>query len=130
MEMKRILAVDDMPPILSTLRIFLRGEFHLHPVNSATEAAQLLEKGDLEFDLILLDVDMPVMSGFELLKKIKSNPKLQAVPVVMLTGRVDSNSVLEAISSGAADYIVKPFTEDILKKKIRAVLKQAARSTG
>jgi CheY-like chemotaxis protein len=124
MEKKRILVVDDMPPILSMIKLLLREEFQVFPVNSGAAALELLEASGVIFDLVILDVDMPGISGFELLTRIKSNPITQDIPVVMLTGNADQYSVIRAAKSGAAGYIVKPFTEDILKKKVHSVLKQ------
>jgi CheY-like chemotaxis protein len=123
MEKKKILVVDDMPPILSMLKLLLRAEYQIFPVSSGKEAMALLERSDMKMDLILLDVDMPAMSGFELLKKLKSDPKLWNLPVIMLTGHADQDTVIRAAQAGATDYIVKPFTEEILKKKLRSLLK-------
>jgi len=123
MKKKNILAVDDMPTMLSMIRFMLRGEYQIFPANSVKDARALLERTDLQMDLVLLDLDMPVASGFELLQEIKSNPDLQHLPVIMLTGNTEQESVIRAVQAGAIGYIVKPFTEENLKQKIRAALK-------
>jgi DNA-binding response OmpR family regulator len=123
MKKKNILAVDDMPPILSMIRYLLRDEFQVFPANSVKDALALLERSDMQIDLVLLDLEMPVTSGFQLLKEIKNTPKWRHLPVIMLTGNADSDSVIRAAQAGAMSYIVKPFTEEVLKQKVRAALK-------
>ena len=123
MKTKRILAVDDMAAVLSILKVLLRGEFEVFTTNSVKAALDLLETDKLKFDLVLLDVDMPHVSGFEMLTMLKGNPNFQYLPVIMLTGNADQASVIKAATAGAMDYIVKPFTAEVLKKKLRAALK-------
>ncbi len=72
-------------------------------------------------DLILLDVDMPGMSGIELLRLLKSTPRFVKIPVIMLTVTREREMVLEALREGAADFIVKPFDSDTMLQKIRRV---------
>ena len=123
MNTKRILAVDDMPAVLSIIKVLLRGECQVFTANTVKAAMDMLETDDLQFDLVLLDVDMPGKSGFDMLKMIKDNPKHQNLPIIMVTGNADQDSVVKAATAGIAGYIVKPFTEDVLKKKVRAALK-------
>jgi CheY-like chemotaxis protein len=73
-------------------------------------------------DLILMDVDMPGMNGLEVVRKIKMYPRLAGVSILMLTGRSEKNIILESRKAGASDFIVKPFTRDILLAKVREVL--------
>jgi len=120
---KNILVVDDMFPILTMIRSLLRAEFQVLPANSGKDAIAFLQRSDLQIDLVMLDLDMPGMSGFELLREIKNDPKWRHLPVIILTGNADLDSVVRAAQGGAMDYILKPFTEEILKKKVRAALK-------
>ena len=123
MKMKCILALDDMPPVLSLIRSMLRTQYQVFPFTCADTAMEFLEQDDVvAIDCVLLDIDMPGISGIEVLRTLKSHPALRDVPVIMVTGNSDRDTVLKAIQAGAKDYIVKPFTEDILKKKIRSVL--------
>ena len=123
MAMKSILVVDDMPHILSMIRYMLRTEYQVFPFTCGEAAMEFLERDDtVKIDLALLDVDMPVISGLEVLRTLKSHPLLRDIPVIMVTGNADQEIVLTALKAGVLDYIVKPFTEDTLKKKIRAVL--------
>lgn len=75
-------------------------------------------------DLIVLDVNMPDMNGFEVLEKLKSDPEFQAIPVIMLTRRDEDETVMKAFSAGAVDYITKPFKVPELATRIMSVLKR------
>jgi two-component system, chemotaxis family, chemotaxis protein CheY len=77
---------------------------------------------NMDVALILMDWNMPVMNGLECLKKIKGNPATKEKPVMMVTSEAEKAKILEAIQSGAANYVVKPFEPDVLEKKIKAVL--------
>lgn len=73
-------------------------------------------------DLVILDVLMPRMDGWEVARELKSDPKTQAVPIMFLTSRGQEHDVLEGFDSGAADYMVKPFSPRELQVRVRAVL--------
>jgi two-component system chemotaxis response regulator CheY len=118
--MKRILAVDDMPTILNTIKTALRGEFEVFSAVSGQKAMELL--GSAKFDLLLLDVTMPDISGFDVLDHVKEHPELKLMPVILITGNADRESVIRAGKAGAAGYIVKPFSVDTLRSKVREVL--------
>lgn len=76
------------------------------------------------FDLIICDWMMPEMSGLELLRAVRSNSVLKSIPFLMVTAEHDRELVLQAIEEGVSDYVVKPFTADILEGKINKVLKR------
>ena len=73
-------------------------------------------------DLILLDVGLPGISGFDLLRKVRQHPKLASVPVIMLTGRANAEDVLHGMTNGADGYVSKPFRFDALSTAIKTVL--------
>ncbi|MDR2965076.1 MAG: response regulator, partial [Treponema sp.] len=77
---------------------------------------QLLERNKV--DLVLLDWNMPNMDGMEFLKRIRANPEYENLPVIMVTSESARYSVVEALQTGATDYIVKPIHEKILMKKL------------
>ncbi len=81
-------------------------------------------------DLILLDVMMPFFDGFEVLKKLKSNPKTTSIPVIMLTAKDDDESKVKAASLYTEDYIVKPFIIETLKSKINDALARVIKGAG
>lgn len=78
-------------------------------------------KAEMPVDLILLDINMPEMDGMALLKEIRANPEFNGVRVVMVTSEGEKEKVIEALRSGADDYVVKPFSPDEFKERIAPV---------
>jgi len=113
---KKIIFVDDQISNLMIGRNVLSSEYDVFTVPSAEKMFKLLEK--VEPDLILLDVEMPDMDGYETIKKLKSAPETSQIPVIFLTARNDAGSELEGLSLGAIDYISKPFSPPLLLKRI------------
>jgi two-component system cell cycle response regulator len=123
----KILTVDDS----KTVRIIVRKAFKDYECDifEAANGVEGLALASKEMpDLILLDVTMPVMDGVEMLTKLKADPALKAIPVVMLTAEGGRDNVLKIAKIGVRDYIVKPFKEDaLLEKLVRVIdLKHAA----
>lgn len=73
-------------------------------------------------DLVILDIDMPEINGYEMLKSIRETEHLKNVPVLFLTSNNDKSNVIKAVTEGVNDYVVKPIDEEILMKKIHTVL--------
>jgi two-component system KDP operon response regulator KdpE len=120
----KVLVVDDEPNILRSLAQYLSTEdFNVEMASSGMEALEKVESFLPE--LILLDVMMPGMDGFEVLDKIKSNPAFARTPVIMLTARDQSADVLKGYQSGATAYQVKPFDMDELLETIAKVLAES-----
>jgi putative two-component system response regulator len=111
-----IMLVDDNLTNLSAGKNMLKDFYNVFPIPSAEKLFLLLEK--IIPDLILLDIEMPEMSGYEAIKKLKSSPAVQDIPVIFLTARNDAGSELEGLSLGAIDYISKPFSPPLLLKRI------------
>jgi two-component system chemotaxis response regulator CheY len=92
--------------------------------NNILEAANGLEAFEVmkeeQIDLIICDWTMPVMTGFELLQKIRATPELAKTPFIMLTAAAEKENILGAIKAGVSQYIVKPFTAETLYQKIEA----------
>lgn len=118
--MKTILLVDDSSTNLAMLEQALEEEYKTVAVTSGLRALRYLDKNTP--NLILLDIEMPMMNGFQTLKKIREKPKLTKVPVIFLTARKDEKAVVEGFKLGISDYIVKPFDRDEVKKRIRKVI--------
>ena len=94
-----------------------------HEVTSATNGEEAYQSAlKLLPDLILLDVRMPRMTGYEVCEKIKSNPETQLIPVVFLSAKGQAAEVKTGLMSGAVEYIVKPFAPDQLVERVRAIL--------
>ncbi len=121
---KKIVAVDDSGIILKMLMKVLGEKYDLHAFSGGMRALQFLK--DRTPDLIILDIDMPEINGYEMLKMIKEKEHLKKVPVIFLTSNNDKNHVVKAVAGGAKDYVVKPIDEDILLDKVRTVLEGAS----
>lgn len=115
-----ILAVDDAATVLLRIADTLGKHYDVVTVNSGARALRYLEK--VKPDLILLDIRMAPKNGYETLREIRDMPDRADVPVIMLTAMEDKNSVLEGITLGIQDYILKPFAPDDLLSRIRRVL--------
>ncbi len=123
MSQKSFLLVDDFPLIRTLIKKSLEklGYDQYKEVRDGVEALQELEasiSNSTPYSMIFLDWNMPRMNGLELLKHCKSHPKLKNIPIIMISAERDSDHVIQAINSGAADYIMKPFVALELEKKI------------
>ncbi|AEF81509.1 response regulator [Leadbettera azotonutricia] len=121
-----VMMVDDTVANLTHARSILKGHYQVFTVASGEKFFSVLER--VNPDLILLDVDLPVMDGFEILKKLKADEKNLDIPVIFLTSRSDAESELEGLSLGAIDYIYKPFSEALLLKRIENHLLMASQT--
>ena len=120
---KRIVAVDDSNMVLKTLKNVLdKEDYELHAFSSGTRALEYLEHKEKMPDLIILDIEMPIMNGYEVLKRIKKIPYLRRTPVIFLTSNSQKKEVMKAAADGVNDYVIKPIDKDILLKKIHLLL--------
>ena len=121
----RILIVDDMERMRTLVKEQVRalGYSNFEYAENGEKAMQLLiqQVHSKPFDLILSDWNMPVMSGLDFLKKVRSNPQFDRVPFLMVTAEADRESVLSAIKAGASNYIVKPFTPSTFDQKLQVI---------
>ncbi|MDR0647759.1 MAG: response regulator [Synergistaceae bacterium] len=113
---KHILAVDDNITNLKQVGAILSGKYEFSLCKSGEDAVAFCERQTP--DLVLLDVEMPGMDGFETLASFKANPSMSGVPVFFLTGNVDTETEIRALESGAMDFIRKPANRDILVHRI------------
>jgi two-component system chemotaxis response regulator CheY len=79
-----------------------------------------------KYDFVVSDINMPNMNGFELLKAIKADPDLRSLPVLMVTAEARKEDIVLAVQSGAAGYIVKPFTKATLEDKVIKIMQKRA----
>lgn len=121
---KRLLVVDDEPMLLRSIKTWLEKDFKVSLVNSGATALDFLKKNIV--DLILLDFEMPEMSGPELLKHIRANPATASIPVIFLTAKDDKNSVMAAIDRKPDGYILKSQSPEGIRNSIRAYFKMEA----
>ena len=118
--MKTILVVDDDKLNLSAARKVLSGEYKVIPVVRGTQVLSYLENE--ECDMILLDISMPEMDGFELLRKIRMMENGKDIPVIFLTADNDTETETRCFKEGAIDFIVKPFVPTVMQSRIGRAL--------
>ena len=117
---KKVIIVDDNMSYLSIVRNLLKPFYEVYPAPSAAKLFKLAEK--FIPDLILLDVNMPVMNGFDAIEVLKENPRYKDIPVVFLTAKDDETSAVKGLELGAADYVTKPFYGPLLLRRISNIL--------
>ncbi|MCZ7645153.1 MAG: EAL domain-containing protein [Planctomycetota bacterium] len=118
----RILIIDDHEPTCRMLEEVLA--HRLHTVFLAHDGKSGLELAARENpDLILLDINLPDLSGFEVCKKLSADPLLRHIPIVMITGAGDADTQIQGLASGASDVLVKPLQTDVLCARVRSILK-------
>jgi two-component system chemotaxis response regulator CheY len=122
----KFLIVDDF----ATMRRIVRGLLKEMGCNNADEAEDgavalnMLKSG--KYDFVVSDINMPNMNGFELLKAIKAEDALKHLPVLMVTAEARKEDIVLAAQSGAAGYIVKPFTKATLEEKVQKIMQKLA----
>ncbi|MCS7286819.1 MAG: response regulator [Anaerolineae bacterium] len=124
--MAKILVIEDEKDILELVEISLQlGGFE---VAKAIDGLEGLEKAISEKpDLILLDIKLPKLSGYDVCKKLKEIPITKDIPVVFLTARGQDHEIKAGFESGGDDYIVKPFAPDELPRRVREILSRFKR---
>jgi DNA-binding response OmpR family regulator len=121
----RILIVEDDPDARKVLGLILKLDgFEVAAVPGGREAIQFLQAD--KPDLILLDVIMPAMDGFELCRWLRANPNTARLPIVMLSGRADPESVTRGLEVGADEYLAKPIKPSSLTRQLHTVALRAA----
>lgn len=125
-EKKKIVAVDDSGIILKMLTKVLGDKYEVHAFSTGKRALQFLKEKDRKPDLIILDIDMPEINGYEMLQMIKEKDHLEQVPVIFLTSNSDKSHVVKAVAGGAKDYVVKPIDEEILMEKVSSLIDDEA----
>ena len=123
-----IMVVDDEPDLCEILKFNLETEGYA--VVTANSAEEALEKDLTTTDLMLLDVMMGDMDGFELARRIKANPGTAHMPIIFLTAKTAESDTINGLDIGADDYIAKPFSIREVQARIKAVLRRTQRPTG
>ena len=120
-EQKLILIVDDMPTNVAVISGLLKDSFRTKVATNG-EKALAIATGAEKPDLILLDVMMPGMDGFEVCRRLKANPDTRDIPVIFLTAKTDAVDEVEGFEAGAVDYIHKPFSAPIVLARVKTQL--------
>jgi response regulator RpfG family c-di-GMP phosphodiesterase len=120
MDKPKIVAVDDAPFICETLKAWLKNDYEIQTFLNGKQALEyLLEHGA---DLILLDYEMPNMTGYEVLMGIRTDKQIGKTPVIFLTGVTNDRMEVEMMERGASDFIRKPLDISILRQRIEKQL--------
>ena len=122
----KFLIVDDF----STMRRIVRGLLKEMGCNNADEAEDGVVALNMlkaqKYDFVVSDINMPNMNGFDLLKAVKADDRLKSIPVLMVTAEARKEDIVLAAQSGAAVYIVKPFTKATLEEKVQKIVQKMA----
>ncbi len=120
----KALVVDDSQSMRNIVKTGLENMGVFNQISEAVNGVDALEKIDSEgpFDIILLDWYMPEMEGFDCLVKIRKNPRLNNTKVMMVTTENQQENVIRAVIAGANEYLMKPFTNEMLEEKVKMVL--------
>lgn len=122
MKDSKVLIVDDVPKNIQIAMNILKNEGHkMFYAKNGAMALELVKEYD--FDLILLDIMMPEMDGFEVCNILKSNKSTNKIPIIFLSGKDSSSDIEEAYESGGIDYIIKPFISIELVTKVNTYIK-------
>ncbi|MGJ0343975.1 diguanylate cyclase [Aliarcobacter cryaerophilus] len=123
MEFKKptILVVDDMTTTLLLLHDLLKDTYEVKIAKSGAKALEILES-PTDIDLILLDIEMPDINGYDVCKRIKNNETTKNIPIIFITGRTSQEDEEYGLNLGAIDYITKPFNKAIVKLRIKNYL--------
>ncbi|MEH2310000.1 MAG: ATP-binding protein [Nostoc sp.] len=122
----RILLVDDNADMRGYLKRLLNQYYEVETVNDGLAAlTAILRGGSAIYDLVLADVMMPRMDGFELLRSLRASPNTQTIPIILLSARAGEESRVEGLETGADDYLIKPFSARELLARVNANLQLA-----
>lgn len=121
-----VLAVDDAEEILTLIAATLEGTYQVEFARDGVEGLEMIER--IKPDLIVLDVMMPRMTGYEVSQRLKAAPATRDLPILMLSARGDTAHVKQGFHAGADDYLPKPFDPEELELRIRALLRRAQRT--
>lgn len=120
--MAKALIVDDSRAMRMILgKILKELGYEVREAANGREALEVMEAEMAEVTLVLADWNMPEMSGLELLKRLRQNPRLASLVVVMVTTESGMGQMVEALEAGANEYVMKPFTKEILMEKLQMV---------
>lgn len=121
--MKKILIVDDKPSISKLIVQFLKKTYNVTTKEDGLEALSLLHSGDIP-DLIITDLQMPNLDGFELIKRVKESGLFRDIPIVVLSSKDSSSDRIKCLKMGAEDYLVKPFNPEELQIRVERILER------
>jgi two-component system chemotaxis response regulator CheY len=117
----KILIVDDFSTMRRIIRNILK-QLEFINVEEAEDGSAAFEKlKEADYDLLITDLNMPNMTGLDLLKEVRANEKLKDLKVLLVTAEAEKENIIQAAQAGANEYVVKPFTADVLGQKINKI---------
>ncbi|MFY9943225.1 MAG: response regulator [Desulfobacterales bacterium] len=119
----KVLIVDDFATMRRILKNILKkiGFTHILEADDGSNALKVLEKEKV--DLVISDWNMPKMTGLEFLKAVRSNTAFKDLPFLMVTAEAQKQNIIEAVQAGVSNYVVKPFTEEVITEKLAKILR-------
>jgi two-component system chemotaxis response regulator CheY len=119
----KVLIVDDFATMRRILKNILKkiGFTHILEADDGSNALKVLEKEKV--DLVISDWNMPKMTGLEFLKAVRSNAAFKDLPFLMVTAEAQKQNIIEAVQAGVSNYVVKPFTEEVITEKLAKILR-------
>ena len=119
----KVLVVDDFSTMRRIIKNILKqlGFTDIEEAEDGEQGFQKLQNG--HYDFLITDWNMPNVTGLELLKRVRADAKLKALPVLLVTAEAEKEQVVEAIKAGVNNYVIKPFTADVLKQKMDKIFK-------
>jgi len=122
----KFLVVDDFSTMRRIVKNLLQelGYANVREADDGSTALPMLQTGD--FDFVITDWNMPQMAGLDLLKAVRSDPKLKHLPVLMVTAEAKREQIVEAAQAGVSGYVIKPFTAQTLGEKLTKILQTRA----
>ncbi|MBI5672449.1 MAG: chemotaxis response regulator CheY [Nitrospirae bacterium] len=119
----KVLVVDDMVTMRRIVKNILK-QLGFGNVDEAENGQEALQKLRVDtFGFVVSDWNMPVMTGIDMLRAIRADEKLKAIPVLMVTAEAQQSNLIEAVQAGVSNYIVKPFTAETMQEKITKIFK-------
>ena len=122
MDKAKVLIIDDMYQSLFAITVMLQGEYIVYVAKTGRDGIEVAKKN--KPDVILLDIVMPEMDGYEVITALKGDESTKDIPVIFITGSENPNDEIQGLLLGAVDYVIKPFSESAIKLRINNFIKQ------
>ncbi len=115
----KILVADDFSTMRKIIKTSMKelGYTNFEEAENGEQAYTLLKSGS--FDFLVTDWNMPVMNGLELVYNVRADPNLKTLPILMVTAEAEKDKIVEAVKAGVNNYIVKPFSKETMRKKVK-----------
>lgn len=121
--LKNILVVDDNKVNRKSLRKILESDYNVFEAVNGEDAIEFLENTDNVISLILLDLIMPIMNGYEFLDRINHDIKFSSIPIIVETSSSDNDDEIKCLSGGASDFITKPYQPEVVKNRVHSIIR-------